>query len=67
MEDTGDVGFSYLSNETDLKANEGGGPLSFYWERNAQIQKNLGALKIANSGNFKTVNYIQIGQFLTIL
>ena len=52
MEDTGDVGFSYLSNETDLKANEGGGPLSFYWERNAQIQKNLGALKIANSGNF---------------
>ena len=29
--------------------------------------KNSGVLKTAESGNFKTVNYIVIGQFLTVL
>ena len=37
----------------------------FYWGRNAH-SINLGVLKTAESGNFKTVNYIVIGRFLTV-
>ena len=29
--------------------------------------KKMGVLKIANSGNFEIVNFIQIGRFLTVL
>ena len=43
----------------------------FLWgfcrERNKPDKNKLGFLKIANSGDFETVNFVQIGQFLMVL
>ena len=37
----------------------------FYWGRNAQIQKNSGVLKAAESGNFETVKYDFVANLAT--